>query len=43
MLQFQPQFLSRYRKENTGSMNEEDLRRVEREMARVKDLEKRWG
>ena len=35
--------LLRYRKENTGSMNEEDLRRVEREMARVKDLEKRWG
>lgn len=36
-------FIARYRKENTGSMNEEDLRRVEREMARVKDLEKRRG
>ena len=32
---------SRYRKEKTGSMSEDDLRRVEREICRVKDLEKR--
>ena len=31
----------RYRKEKTGSMSEDDLRRVEREICRVKDLEKR--
>jgi len=32
-------FIARYRKEQTGSMNEEDLRRVERELGRVKELE----
>ena len=32
---------SRYRKEKTGSMSEDDLRRVQREICRVKDLEKR--
>eukprot|EP00435_Cladocopium_sp_Y103_P013012 s3213_g3.t1 len=36
-------FIARYRKEKTGSMTEEDLRRVEREICRVKDLEKRRG
>ncbi|CAK9051586.1 Uncharacterized protein NMA0194 [Durusdinium trenchii] len=36
-------FIARYRKEQTGSMKEEDLRRVEREMSRVKDLEKKRG
>ena len=34
-------FIARYRKEQTGSMNEEDLRRVQRELNRVKDLETR--
>ncbi|CAE7189104.1 ydcI [Symbiodinium necroappetens] len=32
-------FIARYRKEQTGSMNEENLRRVERELNRVRDLE----
>ncbi|CAJ1405257.1 unnamed protein product [Effrenium voratum] len=36
-------FIARYRKEQTGAMGEEALRRVERELARATDLERRRG